>query len=123
MTVTYDIGTDVGKVRLKIGDTDTDNAILSDEEIEYFLDVRDGNINLASADALEAIAASDSFLAKVQRIGSYTEDLKSLADSIRKTAMLLRDQEEETPVVGFAEIAQTDFTARQIVINEALRNL
>ncbi len=66
-TYAYDLATDVGKVRLKIGDTDispTTDAIFSDEEIEYFLN-EGGNIVLASALALETIAASSTRIAKL----------------------------------------------------------
>ena len=56
-TWTYDLTTNVGKIRLIIGDTDIDptsDAVFTDEELTYFLTVNSNNITLAAADALEA---------------------------------------------------------------------
>ena len=39
MTWTYDRSTDLGKVRAKFGDVDSDAPILTDEEIEAHLDI------------------------------------------------------------------------------------
>ena len=50
---TYDLTTNVGKVRLIIGDTDVDpdaDAVFLDAEITYFLTVNSNNINIAAAD-------------------------------------------------------------------------
>lgn len=59
------ISTDLDRVRLLIGDTDTDDPLLSDDEVTTFIDYRqlttdDGdvtNIPAAAADAANAIAA------------------------------------------------------------------
>lgn len=52
----YDLSTDVGKVRLEIGDTETDTPEFVDEEITYFLSV-EGSVLGAAARACEALAA------------------------------------------------------------------
>jgi len=52
----YDPTTDIGKVRLQIADTGS-SPIFSDAEIQAFLDQETGSIMLASADALDALAA------------------------------------------------------------------
>lgn len=39
MAFTYDVTTDRGKVRLRVGDIDSGDSIFSDAEIDYFLDV------------------------------------------------------------------------------------
>jgi hypothetical protein len=44
-------------VRLKIGDTDTEAALLTDAEIEVFMEAWPDNVEMAAADAAEAIAA------------------------------------------------------------------
>lgn len=46
------------QVRLLVGDTNTDDQLLSDEAIEFYLDDNGSNVDLASAIACEAIAAS-----------------------------------------------------------------
>lgn len=69
--------TDLDHVRLLIGDTDVDDAILSDDEIEAFIEYRQmtdaddndvTNIPAAAADAAEAIAA------KFARKFNFAED-------------------------------------------------
>lgn len=71
------ITTDLDRVRLAIGDTDTDAPLLTDDEIESLIDYRqientDGdlvaNIPAAAADAAGAIAA------KFARKFSFAED-------------------------------------------------
>jgi len=57
MAFTYDITTDIGKVRRNIGDTDSATALLQDDEIQYYLDSANDNIYLASALAAQAISA------------------------------------------------------------------
>lgn len=70
------ISTDLDRVRLLIGDTDTDDPILSDDEVENCIDYRqistvDGditNVPAAAADAAAAIAA------KFAREFNFAED-------------------------------------------------
>ena len=60
MTWTYsavDLSTDLAKVRREIGDVDTTDQLLSDEEIDYALD-DEGTVLGAAARAAEMIAAS-----------------------------------------------------------------
>lgn len=58
-------------VRLKIGDTDTEAAKLTDEEIEVFIEAWPKNAEMAAADAADAIAAkyADNF--------NFSEDAQS----------------------------------------------
>lgn len=65
MTATYDLGTDIGKVRLLIPDTDTDDALFSDEELQVFLDLEDDEIEGAVARALETIAGDQMLVFRV----------------------------------------------------------
>ena len=75
MAHTYDLTTDIGKVRLLIGDTDitpTTDAQFSDEEIQAFLDMASASLLTAAGFALEAWAGAitDSFTA--EKIGDYS---------------------------------------------------
>lgn len=45
------------EVRFLIGDTDSENPKVSDEEIEYALSRNNGDVNLAAADCARALAA------------------------------------------------------------------
>lgn len=50
------IGNDKDRVRLKIGDTNEADPLLSDEEIEIYVEAWEPNVDLAAAEAAEAIA-------------------------------------------------------------------
>ena len=98
---TYVLTTTVGKIRLLIGDTDTDNAIFTDEEIEVFYALQ-GSINLAAAEAAEAIAASYALNADSEKIGDYAYTQK-IVDKLLALAKRLRDKEATTPAFEWSE--------------------
>jgi hypothetical protein len=56
MTWSYNIATDIGKVRFAVGDTDTTDQQLQDEEINYLL-TSFGSVAGAAVAAARAIAA------------------------------------------------------------------
>ena len=102
MTVTYDIGTAVGKVRLRTGDKITGSPVFTDEEIEVFLANQSNNVNLASAELLEAWASSYAASADSEKIGDYAYTQKIVANMI-KLAGTLRETEASTPVFEWSE--------------------
>ena len=105
MTATYDITTAVGQVRLVISDTDvtpSTDAVFTDEELTYFLGLHSNNINLASADALEAWAAKYGANADSEKIGDYNYTQKIIANML-SLAKRLRDTESESPVFEWSE--------------------
>lgn len=55
MAVTYDLNTAIGQVRFHSGDKNTDAPWLQDEEIQVFLDARQGDVRLAALDALDSV--------------------------------------------------------------------
>ncbi len=97
MAWTYDLATDTGKVRLKIGDTSFDvagvGATFSDEEIAVFL-AANRTWKGAAADALDAIAAK---IVQVMR-DVTSQDLATqgsrTAAELRAQAKSLREQDE-----------------------------
>ena len=107
MTVTYDITTNVGKVRLKIGDTDTTNYIFTDEELGVFLTDQSNSINMAAADASEAWAAKYATNADSEKIGDYSYSQK-IQDRLLNQASKLRDIESSTPILDYAEMDLTE---------------
>ena len=107
MAATYDLTTSVGKVRLIIGDTDTDNAVFSDAELTYFLSVNSGNVNLAAASACEAWVAKYAAAPMSEKIGDYSYSQQAVAN-FNKLAVELRAKEASTPAIGWAEF---DFNA------------
>ena len=48
---------DIDKCRINVGDTDPNALELSNDLYQYFLDINDNNIGLASIEALKAIVA------------------------------------------------------------------
>ncbi len=98
MTFTYSsssISTDLAKVRLTIGDTDRDQALLSDEEINYYL-ARKASVTLAAIDCVKAI------LAKLAR-DVDRNNLGMSATRSQKTQHyrdLLKDLQAESMTVG-----------------------
>ena len=125
MSVSYDPSNDIGKVRLIISDTDVDNSIFSDEEIETFLEISkvddETDIKLASAYALETIASSEALVQKKIKMMDLSTDGPAVADSLRKSAQRLREEVENEVAFGYAEIGYNDWSKYQIIINQALR--
>lgn len=65
MAFTYNVATDIGKVRLLVGDTDSATALLQDDEVEYFLEIAENNVYLAASYAAGSIAGKYSRQADV----------------------------------------------------------
>lgn len=93
---TTDLSTDVGQVRLELGDevngagVRPDGRNLSDAEIQVLLD-REGSIMRAVAAACELLARSWARVANIA-IGSRREDLGSVSEQWRRQAAELRAQ-------------------------------
>ena len=118
MATTYDTATDIGKVRLYIGDTDITAALFTDEEIQVFLD-QEGSINSSAALALEVLASSEARLAQMIKTLNFTKDTRSAAKELRDQASRLR--EIEVGAYGYAEQALTEFSIADIMVRKALR--
>ena len=100
MTATYDLTTSIGKVRLNIGDTTIANAFFSNEEIQVYLTMESGDINLASADCLEAMAAAYVSNPDSEKIGDYNYAQTNVTKMLKMAATLrLRAEEDRKSVV------------------------
>ena len=107
MTVTYDLSTSVGKVRLLIGDTNMTNifpenaadrsVIFLDEEISAFLSMSDGNVFMAGAMAFRAVAASRALIDKYVSItlSQETYSMAGMLDHLRALAKDLEDKAKD----------------------------
>ncbi len=102
MTVTYDLATDVGKVRLIISDKDLANYYFTDEEITYFL-TAEGSVNLAAAGCLESWAAAYALNADNERIGDYSY-AQSITKKMLDLAAKLRKDDSEKPAMDWAPL-------------------
>ncbi len=101
--MSYDITTNVGKVRLLIGDTDESDEVFSNTEITHFLTTHSSNINLASAMALKAWAAKYAVAPASEKIGDYSYTQK-IVDNMNKLAVELEEKDASTPYLAWAEI-------------------
>lgn len=128
---TYEVGTDAGKVRLLCQDTDTDDPYFTYEEIQAFLTLESGDVRLAAAQALDAIASSETLtLKKIRQLGGALEtDGPAVAKSLREHAAALRKQVADLATGGasvdglfdIAEMGIGPFGRREIIRNAALR--
>lgn len=95
-----DFTTDVGKVRVLLGDTDPSDVSMgegtymyfSDDEIGAFLTMYGDNIKLAAARCLETIASSQALLLKSWSTDDLTVNGDKIAESLRKLAAQLREE-------------------------------
>jgi hypothetical protein len=106
MAITYDITTDVGKIRLLISDTSLTEAHFSDEELQVFLTMG-GSVNLGAAIALESWAANLSESMSSESIGDYSYSKKSVSNKL-ELAKTLRENEGNAPVMSWAEMDLED---------------
>lgn len=82
-------------VRLLTGDKKEYDRIFTDSEMEDFLELNEGNVYRAAADALDAIAANAAYVLKVVTILDVTTNGQATADAIRKSAEALRNKASE----------------------------
>lgn len=89
-----DFVTPEGRVRLLANDVDTDNQVFSEQEIAAFLLLEGGNEKLAAAQAIDTIADNEALTSKVLKSQDVQTDGAKLADSLRKRAAALRQQND-----------------------------
>jgi hypothetical protein len=85
----------LGQVRLLISDVDEANPILDDAQVQGFLAINAGHLRRAAADALDAIADSETLVSKVLKTQDLSTDGAKVADSLRAHADRLRSQAED----------------------------
>ena len=100
--MSYDITTNVGKVRLIIGDN-TAVEVFTDIEITYFLTANSNNLNLASADALAAWMAKYTAAPDSEKIGDYSYTQK-IIQNMNKLQNELREKDASSPVLEISEM-------------------
>lgn len=94
-TFTYDLSTQVGQIRLEIGDTQQGGGVrpngsnYADEEIAHFLAEEAGHTGRATARACEALARDWARTAGSQRLGPRSHE-RLQADAFDRQAQALR---------------------------------
>lgn len=118
MAFTYDLATDVGKIRLLIPDTSWESAVFSDEELTAFLALESSSVRRAAALALETVAANETMTLKVLKLLDVQTDGAKVGEALIGRAALLRQQaaadDAAAGYAGFeiAEMVVDDFTWR-----------
>jgi len=102
-------------LRLAVGDTIEGDPRLSDEVVQHFLSLYPESLNLAAADAAEAIAARYSSMA-VSYVGDLDNSPHLKAEYYLKLARQLRSRE----VVAVVEEAEKSIVASPGCSSEAL---
>ena len=125
---TYDLTTSIGQVRLLATDSDAENILFQDAEIDVFLSLEGGNIRKAAALALETTARQEALLLKKIESLDLKTDGPTLAKELREQAKVLRAQADEVDAGGdglfdWAEMVVDPFSARERLFNQRLRGL
>lgn len=125
MSFTYDPSTSAGRVRLLATDTDSNNAIFSDDEIAAFLALEDDSVKRAAAAALDQIASSEALIQKRIKLLDLQTDGPAVAKALREHATALRQQADDEETAGafdYAEMVVNQFSARDRLWNQRLRS-
>lgn len=70
----------VSQVRLMIGDTDTTEPFLEDEQIQFFLDQNQGHTLKAAIESLASIIAAIALAPSSLKVGAITEEAPEVED-------------------------------------------
>lgn len=82
-------------------DTGTSSYLFEDEHLSAFLQVNNGNVKRAAADAVDALATSEALISKVIKTEDLQTDGAKVATALLARARQLRDSaqaEEDKPV-------------------------
>jgi len=107
MSFTYDLTTDIGKVRLLIQDTAIKTAQFTDAEITAFLTMSGDVVKVAAIIALESWAGALSDNPDSEKIGDYSYSKKAAANKLT-LADKYREEVDSTPVIDWAEMDLTE---------------
>lgn len=121
MSFTYDTSNNVGKVRAIINDITESSALLTDEQINVYLDMTGNDLLSAASQAAYAIAANKALLAKKKSAGGYSEDLTAIGKMYLELAKHLKEQAMSIPAEAVAEQFWTDFSYREVLTAKELR--
>lgn len=87
-----DFTTDRGQVRLLTADLDENAPLLTDGQLDGYLALNAGAVLLAAADALDAMATSETLVARKIRTQDLSTDGPAVAAELRAQANALRER-------------------------------
>lgn len=120
-TFTYNVSTNLGKVRMMIGDTDSTTALLTDEEINAFLSMNGNDLYATASACLYRIASSKALVAKRISAGNYSEDTSGMAAELRATAKEYKAMSDSVPAEAQAEIIWNEMSYNSVIARRDLR--
>ena len=128
MAFTYDLGTNVGKIRVIIPDNNSETHNFEDGELDVFYALEGNSIKRAAALALETIASNEAMVLKVIRLLDVSTDGAKVADALMKRAAQLRKQADDEEVAAdgafdIAEMVIDPFQYRQKAHNNWLEGI
>ena len=109
-TYSYDVSTEIGIIRLMIGDTDIvpiTDAQFSDEEIQVFLTMASNSLLAAASYALESWASTLTAGLTSEKIGDYAFT-QNEAENKMALAKKYRDEDSMTPALAWGSFNFTD---------------
>lgn len=135
MSFSYDLSTDVGKIRLLIPDNkeyaSTDSFepgyVFEDDELQVFFDMEDSLVRPAVALALDTMASNEVFVLKYIETMDLKTNGPAVAKEMRARADALRAQQaqaesrEDGGSFDIAEMIDTSFQARERFQKQWLR--
>lgn len=128
MAFSYDPATNAGKVRLLIPDRVDSGHLFEDDEIDTFLSLESSSIKRAAALGLETAASDNALVLKVIKLLDLSTDGARTSAALLERAARLRSQadaEDSAEDGGSFDIAEwtvNDFSYRDRVINQSLRD-
>lgn len=104
MAFTYDVSTDRGKVRLLLADTDSNDYIWEDAEIDAFLNLASDSVYGAAALALRSLAADKGKHPGLVRL--FREADIDMREAITRCLQLAESYEEKARASAEAQVTQ-----------------
>ena len=128
MAYTYNLATDVGKVRALTRDSRGPSIVFfQDDEIAFYLELNDSDVRRAAAELLDVWASDEAMVTKAIRLLDISTNGPAVAASLREHATRLRALAAEADLIGdsgieIAEMALGPFSLREQIINKGLRD-
>lgn len=97
--MSLDIEEQLMQVRHLIADLDA-SPLLTDEQLAVYLDLNGSNVRRAAADALEAIAVSETLVSKKIRTQDLATDGPAVSAELRALAARLRARADEVEAIA-----------------------
>ena len=120
LTFSYDLETDIGKVRLLIADTDISAHDFTDAEVDVALTQESDSIKRAAALLLLALASNRARLAVSVKRGAVSEDLSKLAAELRAQAEEFVKQAAEAEDLPLEAVITPSYERFSYTVNLAL---